>query len=126
MEFFIRQGATDPILKMRLIDDGKNDKSSYNNKLEESASNEFITFEMFDIKTGNPVILNGVCYVTSRTKLYNHVTDEYYIIYRFSEEQTSITGRFEGKFKITFLDSSQSPTIKLIMPIREKLYINVI
>jgi len=24
MEFFIRQGASDPILKMRLIDDGKN------------------------------------------------------------------------------------------------------
>ena len=47
MEFFIRQGATEPILKMRLIDDGKNDKSSFNDMLE----NSDITFEMFDVKT---------------------------------------------------------------------------
>jgi hypothetical protein len=58
MEFFIRQGATDPILKMRLIDDGKNDKSSFNDLLE----NSDITFEMYDVKTGNPVILNANCY----------------------------------------------------------------
>ena len=44
MEFFIRQGATEPILKMRLIDDGKNDKSSFNDMLE----NSDITFEMFN------------------------------------------------------------------------------
>ena len=42
MEFFIRQGASDPILKMRMIDDGKNDKSSFNDLLE----NAEITFEM--------------------------------------------------------------------------------
>jgi len=34
MEFFIRQGASDPILKLRMIDDGKNDKSSFNDLLE--------------------------------------------------------------------------------------------
>ena len=48
MEFFIRQGATDPILKMRLIDDGKNDKSSFNDMLESGTT---ITFEMFDVNT---------------------------------------------------------------------------
>jgi hypothetical protein len=36
MEFFIRQGASDPILKLRMIDDGKNDKSSFNDLLETS------------------------------------------------------------------------------------------
>ena len=46
MEFFIRQGASDPILKMGLIDDGKNDKSSFNDILE----NSDITFEMYDYK----------------------------------------------------------------------------
>ena len=55
MEFFIRQGATDPILKLRLIDDGKNDKSSFNDMLE----NSDITFEMFDVKTEEYHILNG-------------------------------------------------------------------
>ena len=57
MDFFIRQGATDPILKMRLIDDGKNDKSSFNDLLE----NSNITFEMSDTKTGIPFILNPSC-----------------------------------------------------------------
>ena len=52
MEFHIRQGATDPILKMRMIDDGKNDKSSFNEMLE----NAEITFEMLDVQTGNIVI----------------------------------------------------------------------
>ena len=47
MEFFIRQGASEPILKLRMIDDGKNDKSSFNDMLE----NSDITFEMFDVKT---------------------------------------------------------------------------
>ena len=47
MEFFIRKGSTDPILKMRLIDDGINDKSSFNDLLE----NSDITFEMWDPKT---------------------------------------------------------------------------
>jgi len=64
MEFFIRQGATEPILKMRLIDDGKNDKSSFNDMLE----NSDITFEMFDVKTEEYHILNGQCLLTTRTK----------------------------------------------------------
>ena len=45
MDFFIRQGATDPILKMKLIDDSRNDKSSFNEMLESSE----IIFEMYDI-----------------------------------------------------------------------------
>ena len=56
MEFFIRQGASDPILKMRMVDDGKNDKSSFNDLLETGCT---ITFEMSDVKTGEPVILNS-------------------------------------------------------------------
>lgn len=122
MEFFIRQGASDPILKMRLIDDGKNDKSSFNDMLE----NSDITFEMTEQKTGIPHILNGQCLLTTRTKRYDQTTDEYYITFRFTEEQTSIMGKFEGKITIQFLDTNSSPTTKLILPIREKLYINII
>ena len=122
MDFFIRQGATDPILKMRLIDDGKNDKSSFNELLE----NSDITFEMSDVKTGIPFILGAPCQLALRTKKYNQTTDEYYIIYRFTELQTSETGKFEGKFTIQFLDENQQPTTKLIVPIRERLFINII
>lgn len=121
MEFYIRQGASDPILKMRLIDDGKNDKSSFNDLLE----NSDITFEMVESKTGNPVVLNGTCNITTRTKKYNQTTDEYYITYRFTEDQTSEIGKFEGKIIVQFLDTNLDPTTKLILPVKEKLYINI-
>ena len=122
MNFFIRQGATDPILKMRLIDDGKNDKSSFNELLE----NSYITFEMEDVETEMMAILNAECSLALRVKKYNQTTDEYYIVYRFTEEQTSELGKFEGKFNIQFMDSEQNPTTKLIVPIQEKLFINII
>lgn len=122
MEFFIRQGASDPILKMRLIDDGKNDKSSFNDLLE----NSDITFEMYDHKTGEPYILNAHCFLTTRNKKYNQTTDEYYITYRFKESQTLKSGKFEGKINVQFLDTNSEKTTKLILPIREKLYINII
>lgn len=121
MDFYIRQGATDPILKMRLIDDGKNDKSSFNELLENSE----ITFEMNDIKTGFPVILSSSASLALRVKKYNQTTDEYYIVYRFTEEQTSQVGKFEGKFTIQFMDDLGNNTTKLIVPIRDKLYIHI-
>jgi len=121
MEFFIRQGASDPILKMRLIDDGKNDKSSFNDLL----VNSTITFDMFETKTDLPVILNQTCLLTTRTKLYNQTTDEYYITYRFTESQTSEVGKFEGRITIQFNDGLGNLTTKLILPIKEKLFINI-
>ncbi len=122
MDFFIRQGATDPILKLRLIDDGKNDKSSFNSMLE----NSIITFEMFDVKTNIYQILDEPCQITLRTKKYDQTTDEYYIVYRFTDTGTSIKGRYEGMVTIQFLDENSNPTSKLIVPIKEKLFINVI
>jgi hypothetical protein len=121
MEFFIRQGASDPILKMRMIDDGKNDKSSFNDLIENSE----ITFDMYDVTTDQPVILNADCGLTNRIKKYDQATDEYYIVYRFTEEQTQNIGKFEGKITVQFLDDDFNPTTKLILPVKEKLYINI-
>jgi len=117
MEFFIRQSSTKPVLKLKLIDDGKNDKSSFNDLLETST----ITFDMIDVKNGEHQILNAPCNITTLTKKFNYTTDEYYIIYQFTESDTSLKGRFEGIVTIVFEDNN-----KLIVPIREKLYINVI
>ena len=122
MEFFIRQGATEPILKMRLIDDGKNDKSSFNDMLE----NSDITFEMFDVSTGVYQVLGGECLITTRTKKYDQTTEEYYITYRFTSEQTKESGKFEGIITVQFRDTNLQPTNKLIVPIKEKLFINII
>lgn len=122
MEFFIRQNATDPILKLRLVDDGKNDKSSFNDLLE----NADITLDMFDVKTEEYQILGGVCNITTRTKNFANTTDEYYITYRFTASNTSLKGRYEAIVTIQFYDESSNPTTKLIVPIKEKLYINII
>ena len=121
MEFFIRQGSSQPILKMRLIDDGKNDKSGFNDMLESCD----ITFDMFDIETGQPEILNSTCQITTRNKKYNQTTDEYYIVHQFTETQTLKVGKFEGILNIQFLDTNLNPTTKLILPIKEKLYITI-
>ena len=121
MEFFIRQGATDPILKMRMIDDGKNDKSSFNDLLELAT----ITFDMFDVKTGEPVLLSETCNITTRTKLYHLTTDEYYMVFRFTEEQTSVVGKFEGKITVEYTPAGYTTPNKLILPVKEKLYINI-
>lgn len=122
MEFFIRQGSSDPILKLKLIDDGKNDKSSFNDLLE----NADITFDMYDIEDSSPIILNSNCNITTRIKKFQNTTDEYYITHRFTESETSNLGRYEGVITIQFLDTNQNPTTKLILPIREKLYINIV
>lgn len=122
MEFFIRQGATDPILKLRMIDDAKNDKTSFNDLLE----NADITFDMYEYGTEIPFILNESCNITTRTKKFQNTTDEYYIVYRFTEEQTIQKGRYEGIVTIQFLDENSNPTTKLILPIKEKLFINII
>jgi hypothetical protein len=121
MEFFIRQGASEPILKLRMIDDGKNDKSGFNDRLESCD----ITFDMFDIETSEPEILNSICQITTRDKKYNQTTDEYYIVHQFTELQTSRVGKYEGKITIQFLDTSLNPTTKLILPVKEKLFITV-
>lgn len=122
MDFFIRQGSTEPLLKMKLIDDGKNDKSTFNDRLESCD----ITFEMYDLQTGEPEILNSPCQITTRTKKYNQTTDEYYIIHQFTENQTTRVGKYEGKITIQFLDTNLTPTTKLILPIKEKLFITIL
>jgi len=121
MEFFIRQGASDPILKLRMIQDGKNDKSSFNDMLETA----LIKFEMTDSVTGEYEILGQSCDLVLRNKLFNQKTDEYYITYRFTEQQTSKIGKFEGKVIVQFRDTDLNPTAKLILPVKEKLYINI-
>ena len=121
MEFQIRQGATEPILKLRMIQDGKNDKSSFNDQLE----NALITFEMIDSKTGDYEVLNESCELAQRTKLFNQTNDEYYITYKFKQGQTDNIGKYEGKVTVLLRDTDLNVTSTLILPIKEKLYINI-
>ena len=81
---------------------------------------------MFEVETEIPHILGGQCYLTTREKKYDQTTDEYYITFRFAEDHTKESGKFEGIINIQFRDTNLQPTNKLIVPIREKLFINII
>lgn len=121
-EFFIRQYSNEPVLKLELIDDGKNDKSIFNERLE----NADITLDLFDVETNEPYLLGSVCNITNRIKKSNFITDEYYIIHKFSTDETSVKGRYEGIINIQFLSVNMEKTELLILPLKEKLFINII
>jgi len=122
MEFFIRQNATDPALKLKVVDDGRNDRSTIFDSLESSS----ISFSMYEIKTKKPIVLNSPGTLAIRKERLNQEIPEYVIFYRFTEDDTSKTGRYEGIFTIRFMDTDLNTTSKLIAPIKEKLFINVI
>lgn len=118
MEFHINKKATLPVLKMELIKDGRNDFRNFYEKVE----NAVITFTMTDVVTGVIKIGKAEAGLQQVLPVSDCVGDEYYITYNFTEQQTSVSGRYLGKFEITFNDG----TGKLIVPIREDLYINVL
>ncbi len=118
MEFYINKNATLPILKLELIQDGRNDF----NKFFEKIQNANIYFTMTDIVTG----IKKIAKKRAGTQLVEPsstcVGEEYYITYNFTTRETSVGGRYVGQFEIVFLDGTGT----LIAPIREQLYINVL
>lgn len=118
MEFNINKGATLPILKLELINDGRNDY----NKFHEKIQNANIYFTMTNITTGVKKIAKKLTDIELVLPQSDCVGEEYYIIYQFTERDTLIAGRYIGQFTIDFLDNSG----ELIVPIKEQLYINVL
>jgi len=118
MEFFIRKNSLEPILKMQLVQDGRNDFQSFHEKL----ANSSIYFSMKDVKTGIPKILNAKAYTVAKTPTSVNSPTEYYIYYKWKPRDVNKSGRFEGQFIVYFHDQSCSD---LIFPIREELFINV-
>ena len=53
MEFFIRKDSIEPILKMQLVQDGRNDFRDFHKKL----ANSSIYFSMKDTVTGIPKVV---------------------------------------------------------------------
>lgn len=118
MEFFINKNATLNVLKLELIQDGRNNYSQFFEKIQ----NADIYFTMYDVITG----VKRIAKKRASTQLVLPVSDctgeEYYLTYQFSSKETSVAGRYIGKFEIDFLDSGDN----LIVPIREILYINIL
>jgi hypothetical protein len=117
MEFFINKNATLPVLKLELIQDGRNDFQKFFEKIQ----NAEIYFSMTDVITGIKKI--GMSPATvSLVVPESCVGEEYYIVYQFTSLDTNKYGRYLGQFTIKFLDNTGT----LIVPIRESLYINIL
>jgi len=118
MDFNINKNATLPKLKMELINDGRNDYSKFNDKLQNST----ITFCMTNVDTGVKKIGNkkAICILKEPTS--SCVGEEYFIGYQFSAKETKSTGTFKGSFTITFNDGSGT----LIVPIKNELFIHIL
>jgi hypothetical protein len=118
MEFNINKGSTLNKLKLALIQDGRNDFNSFFYAIQ----NADIKFTMTDVITGVKKIANKTAGIQLVEPVSNCVGEEYYLVYQFTEKETSVAGRYVGQFSIDFLDGSGV----LIVPIRENLYINVL
>jgi hypothetical protein len=117
MEFNINKGATLNVLKMELIQDGRNDYEKFSQQIQ----NANIYFSMTDSVTGVKKI--GLKPATlSLVTPESCFGDQYYLTYQFTANDTSKAGRYIGQFTIQFLDGSGT----LIVPIAELLYINVL
>ena len=117
MEFYINKNATLPVLKIELINDGRNDF----NKFYEKIQNANIYFTMTDIDTGIKKIARKVA-STELVLPESDCTEQYYITYQFSSRETAKYGRYVAQFEIDFLDGTGT----LIVPIREDLYVNIL
>jgi hypothetical protein len=116
MDFIINKNSTLPIMKLDVIQDGRNDVK----KIYELIQNSNIYFSMSNLETGVKVI--GKKPALCLPKESSCGDDEYYIGYQFSEKETKKPGTYIGQFTIEFLDGYGT----LIMPIREELYIHIL
>lgn len=118
MDFYINKNATLPILKMELINDGRNENGNFYDIFQNSE----ITFCMTDANTGIKKIGNkkALCILKEPSDSCNG--EEYYIGYKFTERETKKPAMYYGSFTITFNDGSG----RLIVPIKDELYIHVV
>ena len=124
-QFFINQHSNLPILRLELINDGRNDFR----KFFEMIQNCTITFSMKNVDTDIYKISNASAYIIPKSK--DTAVEQYLICYDWKKRDTKEKGVYEGTFTLTFDDSLSSEYDEyskgeLIMPIREKLIISVI
>lgn len=116
MDFHINRGATLPELRMELIRDGRNDFRSFY----DSIQNSTLQFSMSELATGTKVLCKAGCFTKKPDSGCGY--EEYYIGYKFEAGDTDKAGIYVGQFTIEFQDGSG----KLIVPIREELYIHIL
>ena len=114
MEFYIKQNATLPVLKMQVVKDGR---AGFLQLMEDLAVST-IFFTMIDVETGIPKIVSAPCGIVPLI-LPLGATPEYYVYFQFTARDTNTPGKYQGQFLI------KNDEGNLILPIRDELYINI-
>jgi hypothetical protein len=115
MEFFIKKGATLPVLKINVIKDGRSD---YNRSMKFLSETD-VFFSMVDTQTNIPRITTRPAGLMSKIAPLSASTSDYYVYYQFTPFDTKKVGRYKGQF--LFRDD----TGILVLPLNEEIYINV-
>jgi hypothetical protein len=116
MEFTIGQNSTLPLLKLQVVNDGIENYNSMMEFIERSS----IFFSMIDTTNGIPKVFTKPAGFVEKLGLTENASPEYYVYYRFNPIETNRIGRYEGQFM--FINEGGT----LVLPIREKLYINIV
>ena len=118
MNFFIKKNSTLPLLVFPITDKIMEEF----NLEDEMFSNVAITFSMVNAETGAFRIANksGNLFINNDNAQYPNLP-KYALTFKFTELNTSITGRYLGEFVIDFLDNNSMGKIKL--PIDSELNI---
>jgi hypothetical protein len=116
MEFTIGQNSTLPLLKLQVVNDGI---ESYNSMME-FIERSSIFFTMVNTDNGIPKVYTKSAGFVEKIDMDPNASPEYYVYYRFTQQDTSKIGRYEGQFMFI------NDTGTLVLPIREPLFINIV
>jgi uncharacterized protein YbbK (DUF523 family) len=127
-EFYIKQHSVNPVLRMELICDGRYDykKSDLFNK---SIQNADVTFSMRNTDTNILKVSKAKAEIVTANEFQCGI--KHILQYSWKERDVKEKGIFEGWFEIVFHDDMYEegvdfPVGKLIVPIEDKLIINII
>ena len=126
-EFSVRAGATLPVLRMELIEDGRYDfhKAKINNALQDSD----VVFSMKDIETGILKVSKAKAVIKNADT--EGCEDKYVVEYDWQTRDTAKPGIYEGWFDINFKGDVVEAGVdypsagKLRIPVTEDLLIYV-
>ena len=127
MEFIIKKGSVNPVLRMELIKDGRYDfkKSMIDNAIQDSV----VKFYMKDVETGLLKVAKADADIVLAQK--EGCEEKYILQYKWKERDTKKEGIYEGWFEINFNGNLKEegvdyPSGKMIVPIQEKLQIVIL
>ena len=127
MEFIIKKGSVNPVLRMELIKDGRYDfkKAMIDNAIQDSV----VKFYMKDVETGLLKVAKADADIVLAQE--EGCEERYILQYKWKERDTKKEGIYEGWFEINFNGNLKEegvdyPSGKMIVPIQEKLQIIIL